>query len=497
MKQRLLVNTQNKKSHINRELYGHLLEHVGSVVYEGVWVGKDSPIPNTNGFRNDVVEALKQIRCPVMRWPGGDFVSYYHWKDGIGPQEERRPMVNQHWGEMTDDMSFGLHEFLDLCELLECEPFIMANNASSTVKEIADLIEYVTYPGDSAMTRLRRKNGREKPWNLKFFGVGNEWWSWGGFMTGESYALEYNKRMTYCPSYGKEPLYRITRGPQIDDFAKMEAVVDHVADKLFDAVTLYMIVNPVPSNKWVGWPKGGTLEFTSDEYYDTIASALRADKAIDRHAGILYKDPAHDEKKIVIDEWGVWYTAEPDHPVRSLYQQNTMRDAMVAAVTLNIFNKHSDVLYMANLSMTVNALQAAILTKGEKMLKTPVWHVFDMYKDHQDATLVDSFLESRKIENRDYEMVSHSASITKDGKLLITLANSSLESDAEITCDLPYFTAKNVHARILGGNCDIHSYNSFEEPESVVNREFDGVALKDGGFEVVLPPASIVAITLD
>ncbi|MFO7161080.1 MAG: alpha-L-arabinofuranosidase C-terminal domain-containing protein, partial [[Clostridium] cellulosi] len=375
---RIIVQSQKKLSKINRNIYGHFSEHLGHCIYGGIYVGENSKIPNIDGIRTDVVEALKHIKIPVLRWPGGCFADEYHWKDGIGPKENRKKMVNTNWGGVVEDNSFGTHEFMELCQLLGCEPYINGNLGSGTVQEMSEWVEYLTFPGQSPMADLRRKNGRDEPWKVKYFAVGNENWGGGGNMTPEYYANLYRHYQTFLKNYGDNKLYKIACGPGEDDYAWTDTVM-RLAGKYMNAISLhYYTVPGIFDIK-----KGSALEFDEKEYYITLKKALRIDELITKHLQIMDRyDPEH-KVDLIVDEWGTWYDVEPGTNPGFLYQQNTMRDALVAALTLNIFNHHSDRITMANIAQTVNVLQAVILTNGEKMILTPTYHVFDLYKSLQ------------------------------------------------------------------------------------------------------------------
>lgn len=500
----MTINTANSIGHINRELYGMFAEQLGTGVYEGIYVGPDSPIPNVNGIRKDVVAALQHINTPLIRWPGGCFTEYYHWKDGIGPLNERKPFVNQFWGQEVDSAAFGTHEFFDLCEQVGCEPYLTVNNATSTPQEIIEWVEYITYDGDSSMARLRRKNGREKPWKLKYFCIGNEFATCGGEMTPEFYTAEYKRRMRFCPDYSGNKLFRIVRGMHANQFDITDAVVNNLERRHFDAYTIYLIIAPrnpnLPADPHEAFPPlngGASTDFDAWAYYSTLQSALRVDKAIERHVGILHKRPELEDVRLCVDEWGTWYKPEPGRNPSYLFMQNTMRDAMVAANVLNIFNKYCNYLELCCLCMMVNSLDSIIFTDGEKMILTPTYHVFDMYKQHQGQTLVDSFLENVLLEEADTSIPALSQSVSKDenGNLHITLSNCSLEEAFAIDCDILYSEYKNYQAQILTG--DVHDHNTFDDPEQVKVVPFTALNLEGGKLSLTAPPCSIISITLN
>lgn len=465
---------------ISKYIYGHFAEHLGRCIYEGLYVGTDSEIPNVNGMRSDVVEALRNIKIPVLRWPGGCFADEYHWKDGIGRQENRKMMVNTHWGGVTEDNSFGTHEFFELIRQLGCEAYINGNLGSGTVQEMQEWVEYITMGGISPMAEERRKNGREEPWKLKFFGIGNENWGCGGHMRAEYYADEYRRYQTYVRQYGDEKIYKIAGGANVDDYHWTETLMKN-AHWMMDGLSLHYYVHPH------GWdPKGSATDFTEEDWYLTCKKAAYMDELVTRHSTIMDKYDPDKRIGMIVDEWGTWFDVEPGTNPGFLYQQNTIRDAMVAAITLNIFHKHADRIHMANIAQTVNVLQAMILTEGAKMVKTPSYHVFDLYKDHQDASRVEGFGEVPK-------HVTYTAS-AKNNSLTLTLTNFDLKETAEVDFALDK-AAKVVSARGLIGS-EMNAFNDFDHPETVTIQDFTGFKHVEDNLQVSLPPMSVISFKL-
>lgn len=485
-----IIDASKTKSQISKNIYGQFSEHLGRCIYEGIWVGKNSPIPNTNGIRNDVVKALKKIKVPVLRWPGGCFADEYHWKDGIGPLESRKKMINTNWGGVVEDNSFGTHEFMELCRQVGCEPYITGNLGSGTVQEMSDWVQYMTFGGISPMSELRKANGHEKPWKVKYFGVGNESWGCGGNMRPEYYADEFRRYQTYLREYNGNKLYKIACGPSGSDYNWTEVLMQRAANYM-NGLSLHYYT--VPNN----WPdKGSSTDFTRDEYYRTFSKTLFMEELLSKHSAIMDKyDP---DKKIglVVDEWGCWYNVEPGTNPGFLYQQNTMRDALVAGINLNIFNKHSDRVKMANIAQLVNVLQSLILTEGEKMILTPTYHVFNMYSVHQNASLLESCIETNNVGTGDCKVcdINESASIDANGNVNITMCNLDADESKEIDAELLHFSPKSFGAEILTGNMDAH--NTFECPDNVKCCGFSNVSISKNGFKAVIPPCSVVRITL-
>ncbi len=488
--EKYLINPNHKISVISKDIYGHFSEHLGRCIYEGLYVGEDSPIPNVNGMRKDVVDALKEISIPVLRWPGGCFADEYHWKDGIGPKESRNKMINTHWGGVVEDNSFGTHEFFELCKQLGCDAYVNGNVGSGTVQEMSEWVEYMTFDGVSPMAELRKENGSEKPWNVKYFGVGNENWGCGGHMLPDYYADQYRRYETYVRDYDSDKhIYRIACGANAFDYNWTEVLMKKAASRI-NGLSLHYYTLP---GDWC--KKGKALAFTRDEYYTTIEKAYKMEELVCRHGDIMNRyDP---EKKIgmIVDEWGTWYDVEEGTNPGFLYQQNTMRDAIVAGLTLNIFNKHSDRIKMANIAQTVNVLQSVALTDGEEMLLTPTYYTFKMYKDHQGNTLLGSYITTPNLSaNSTLPKLIESASVKEDGTIIATIVNTSVDDDAEIHCQIADFKVKELSAEILTGN--MHDYNSFENKTAVVTKKFVDYKELSDGFDTTVPPCSVVKFVI-
>jgi alpha-N-arabinofuranosidase len=486
---RLIINLLDTKSKINRNIYGHFSEHLGHCIYGGLYVGEDSPIPNVNGIRSDAVTALKRIKVPVLRWPGGCFADTYHWQAAVGPKANREKMINTVWGGVNEDNSFGTHEFMDLCEQLGCEPYVCGNLGSGTVREMSEWVEYMNSDGISPMADLRRANGRGKPWNVKYFGIGNESWGGGGTMRPEYYADLYRRYQTYLHDYGGRKLFKIACGPNGDDYHWTEKVME-LAGRWMDGIALHYYTVP---GTWEH--KNSAVKFTEADYYETLEKALRMETLVSNHTQIMnLYDPEH-RVGLVVDEWGTWFEVEPGTNPAFLYQQNTMRDAIVAAVTLNIFNEHSDRVVMANIAQIANVLQSVILTKGDKMILTPTYHVFDLYKGHQDATLVSSFLQTEQTGTGDFRVpqISRSVSIGDDGRLTITLANLSATEAAPVECTFLGGKPSSVSARILSGA--MNAKNDFDCPNDVRIQPFDLTDEQNGTLHLTLPACSVTEIS--
>ena len=491
----IFVNGNRSKGTINKNIYAQFSEHLGRCIYEGIYVGEDSDIPNVNGMRVDVVNALKKMGVPLLRWPGGCFADTYHWLDGIGPRAGRKTIVNTNWGGTTEDNSFGTHEFMELCRQLGCEAYISGNVGSGTVQEFSDWVEYCNMGGVSPMSEERRKNGQAEPWNVKYWGIGNEAWGCGGNMRPEFYADLCRQYSTYLRNYDKEhKLCKIASGANVDDYHWTKTVMER-AGRCIDAVSLHYYTLP-QMETWSH--KGSATTFTRAEYYTTLSRTLRMDELVENHSRIIRRyDPDH-RVGLAVDEWGTWFDVEPGTNPGFLYQQNTMRDALVAAINLNIFNNHCDTVVMSNIAQVVNVLQAMILTEGGKMLLTPTYHVFDMYQGHQNARQLESYVETGLIGAEDAFKVPSlhvSASQSASGKTLITVANLSDTDPAALDIRLAGLgRAAKVEGRLLTGATA--ACNTFEKPAAVAPQSMIGIALAGDGFTAALPACSVAAFTV-
>lgn len=476
------INVLNHKTGptISKHIYGHFAEHLGRCIYEGIYVSESSTIPNVNGMRSDVVAALKQIEIPVLRWPGGCFADEYHWKDGIGPKENRKKIVNTHWGGVTENNHFGTHEFFELIKQLGCQAYINGNVGSGTVQEMQEWVEYMAMDGESPMANWRKENGHNKPWKVEFFGVGNESWGCGGNMRPEYYADLYRSHQTYVRQYGAEKIYKIACGPNIDDYHWMEEVMK-IATPFMDGISLH---HYALTGAWED--KGPALNFPEDQWWSLIQSAQKMDELITKHSTIM--DQYDPEKRVglIVDEWGSWLAVEPGTNPGFLYQQNTIRDAMVAAITLNIFHKHAERVKMANIAQTVNVLQAMLLTEGEQMVKTPSYHVFDLYKGHQDAELVDSYGDSQ-------ETISYTIS-KKDHQLTISICNFALTGVASLAFTFEDVVSLEQAEYIHGDEMDAH--NDFSHPETIAIQTFTDYNVAENQLEVTIPAMSVVTLVV-
>ncbi len=488
----LILNADIESGVIDRHIYGHFAEHLGRCIYGGFWVGEDSGIPNLRGIRTDVVEALKTMGIPNLRWPGGCFADEYHWMDGIGPREKRPSMVNTHWGGVTENNHFGTHEFLDLCDQLDCEPYICGNVGSGTVREMQQWVEYVTSDAISPMTDLRKANGREAPWRLKYFGVGNENWACGGSMRAEYYTDEFRRYQTYVRNFGGNEIAKIACGPNRDDYEWTRILMERTHGFMSDL----HLMKGLSLHYYTDYRRSAT-EFDEKDWFLVMKGAFYMDELITRHSAIMDQHDPSGEVGLVVDEWGTWYNPEPGTNPRFLFQQNSLRDALVTALHLHIFNAHNDRVRMANIAQTINVLQSVILTDEEKMILTPTYHVFEMFKVHQDATRlsVDLKVADYSYEDQVIPGVSASASRDAEGLVHLTLCNTNPNESVDLVCELRGLEVSSVAGRILTAG-RMTDHNTFDQPDRVRPVEYEGAMIGDEGMAISLPAMSVVALEL-
>ena len=491
---KIILDTDLAKTKINKHIYGHFAEHLGRSVYGGLYVGEEnSSIANTKGVRNDIIKALIELKVPNMRWPGGCFADAYQWKDGIGPKKDRPSLINAWWGGTKEDNSFGSHDFLDLCERIGAEPYLAGNVGSGSVKDLSDWVSYVNHPGGSPMAALRKQNGREKPWNVKMWGVGNEAWGCGGNMTAEYYSNIYRQYATFMNDWSKDAkLFRVASGANDGDYDWTETLMKNIPLSLLSGVALhhYSVLD------WKD--KGPSVTFNEAQYFKTMQEAWKMEEFVTRHSTILDKYDPDKQVALLVDEWGGWYNVEDGTNPGFLYQQNTMRDAMIAGLTLNIFNNHADRVRGANLAQMVNVLQAVILTKDEKMLLTPTYHVMKMYNVHQDATLIPTHIEAPDYKFGTDKLAAVSASCSRDasGRLNISLTNIDYSRSNEITVELKGENFSKVSGTILSST-KINDHNTFEQPEKISTAVFKNVKLEKQILKLTIPAHSVIVLKVE
>ena len=476
---------------INRNVYGQFAEHLGHGIYGGVWVGEDSDIPNTRGYRKDVVKALKELRVPLVRWPGGCFADEYHWQDGIGPREDRPVRVNTTWGGVEEPNQFGTHEFLDFAELIGAEAYVAGNVGTGSPMEMAQWVEYITSDSNSTLAQLRHENGREQPWRLPYFGVGNENWGCGGDMRPEYYTDLYRRFATFIDAPRDNEPVKIAGGANSDDYNWTEVMLSRAARHM-DAYSIHYYTFP---GRWEN--KGPSTGFDEDQWASTLKNALRMNELVTKHSAIM--DTYDPEKRIglFVDEWGTWYDPAPGRNPGFLWQQNTLRDALVAAATLDIFHRHADRVRMSAIAQMVNVLQAMILAEDDQMILTPTYHVFHMYTPFQDATSLPADIETPDYRHGEWSMpaVDVSAARGVDGKIHVAFVNLDPHRAASVSTTISGVDVRGASGRLLTAP-EMDAHNTFDEPDAIEPERFR--ALRENNTLVVeIPPKAVIVVAVD
>ena len=493
---------------IHPNLHGHFAEHLGELVYPGVFVGADSSIPNTGGIRNDVVDALRPLEIPVLRWPGGCFADTYHWRDGVGPPEHRPRRVNVHWGMAEEPNQFGTHEFMAFCRAIGAEPYFAANLGSAPPSETRDWVEYCNFAGDSSLAAERRANGSEQPFGVKLWGIGNENWDCGGGMSPVAYAEEFARYRSFVYNYPGTQVEAIACGPNEWDWNWTEQFFETLTTPSVNSGDRLRRVQAIGAHYYC-WSAGTATEYTDAQWLELLSKAAAIEGIITGHRAIMDRYDPERKIKLMCDEWGAWHPVEPGKPAGGLYQQSAIRDACVAALTLDVFHNHADKLAMANIAQLINVLQASLLVDGEKVVKTPTYHVFDLYRPHKGARAVRLLTGAEIISDggaqaahckrcyRDSHFpglraVQGSASLNA-GTLCVTLVNSHPRNAAEIDLEASgsrFGSAEIVYLR----TGDIHDHNTFEQPDLVRLTPASTIHSDAGRLHTLLPPASITRL---
>jgi alpha-N-arabinofuranosidase len=489
----LTVHTDRPQAVIAPEIYGQFAEHLGHGIYGGLWVGPESKIPNTRGFRNDVVGALKALGVPVVRWPGGCFADQYHWRDGIGPRGRRPVRVNTTWGGVEETNAVGIHEYMDLMGLLGSKSYIDSNVGTGSPQETKDWLEYMASPSHSELADLRRKNGRAEPWRLDYWAFGNELWGCGGTMRPEYYADLYHRFATFAKTPdGNTPKW-IAAGGYGDDTAYTEALMaSDVKAHQIDAITLHHFALPLGN---FDGPKGPATGFGEDQWMSVVSRALALEGMIAKHEAVMDRYDPQKRVALYVDEWSNWYDVEPGTNPGFLSQQNTLRDALTAAATLDIFHAHADRVRMACITQMVNVLQAMIHTDGAKMFLTPTYHVYMMYRPFRGATALAADLTTP-----DYAFgadrvpaIRASAARTADGRIVLALVNLDPRRAAHVAAAVP--GVRSAAGSILTAAA-MDAHNDFAAPNAVHPVSFDGATLAGDRLDVALPAKSVVVLEL-
>jgi len=486
------IHVDQPGARIDRHLYGQFAEHLGQGIYGGVWVGEDSPIPNVHGLRKDVVDALRELKVPVVRWPGGCFADEYHWRDGIGPRDKRPVTVNTNWGGVPESNQFGTHEFMEFAELIGADAYINGNLGTGTPREMSEWLQYLTSDQHTSITAERARNGHPAPWKVAYFAVGNESWGCGGNMSTDHYVDLLRQYQTFLKAPpGARPQIIASGGYDVDT-SWSEAISAKAAAGI-SAVSFHYYT--LPTGQWEH--KGAATGFAEDEWISTLAHTLKMDGFISSNVAVLAKNDPGNKLGMAVDEWGTWYDPEPGREPAFLFQQNTLRDAVVAAVNLNIFHHHADRVHLANIAQMVNVLQAMILTDGPRMVLTPTYHVFSMFRPFQDATSLRTEAQAPDYRHgtQSVPALSLSAARSTDGAIVIALVNLDPQHPLGIDGRLPGSKAKHVSGSVLTAAA-MDARNTFEAPHTIETQAFNAARLDGERLSVTLPAKSVVVLRL-
>ncbi len=482
---------------INKNIYGQFAEHLGRGIYEGIWVGPESKTPNTKGWRNDVVGALKDLKVPLIRWPGGCFADEYHWRDGIGPRNKRMVRVNTNWGGVMEDNAVGTHEFFDLVEMLGAEAYVNGNLGTGTPQEMAEWLEYMTAEGKSTLAELRRKNGRDKPFRVHYFAIGNEAWGCGGNMTPEFYTNLYKQYAAFLKTPKHNTPILIASGGHTDDTSWADHLTANVKPNWslrMDAVSFHYYT--LPKGDWA--VKGAATGFPESEWFSTFQQTLRMDGFIVENKKVMDKNDPEKKVGFYVDEWGTWYDVTGDDNPGFLYQQNSLRDAIVAALNFNIFHKHADRVHMSIIAQMVNVLQAMILTEKDKMVLTPTYHVFKMYIPFQDAVSLPVDVKNvpqYEFDKKTIPAISVSAAKAKDGKVYLAIANTNPHKAETLNVNVKGITAKKAIGQVLTSD-KMDTHNTFANPNAIAPKAYSATA-KGGKLALDIPAKSVIVVALE
>jgi alpha-L-arabinofuranosidase len=488
-----VIHADRPGPQIDRHIYGQFAEHLGRGIYEGVWVGEHSAIPNVRGFRQDVITALRELHVPVVRWPGGCFADEYHWRDGIGPRAKRPVTLNTNWGGVPDNNEFGTHEFLDFIDLISADAYINGNLGTGSPREMAEWLQYMTSDKPTALTAERARNGHPAPWKIAYFAVGNEAWGCGGNMRPQQYVDLFRQSETFLKAPpGARPIV-IASGGHDEDTSWTAALIAN-APQGMGAISFHYYT--IPGDQWRN--KGPATGFGASQWISTLAHTLRMEDFIARNGAILDKfDPA---KKVAfdIDEWGTWYDPEVRREPGFLYQQNTLRDALVTALNFTVFHRHADRIRMTNIAQMVNVLQAMILTQGPRMVLTPTYHVFRMFRPFQDSTSLSAEIQAPRytLGAVSVPAVSLSAARTTQGSIIVSLVNLQPNTATPVSITIAGAAPQRVTGEILTSST-MDARNTFEHPDTVVPTSFDGATLAGTKLSLTLPAKSVVVVRLE
>ena len=476
---------------VQRQIFGQFAEHLGTGVYGGLWVGPKSRIPNTNGFRNDVIAALRAIKVPVIRWPGGCFADEYHWREGVGAPAKRPVKVNTHWGGVTEPNAVGTNEFMNFSELVGADAYVSGNVGSAPPQEMADWVEYMTSPTASTLANERRANGRKEPWKLPYLGLGNELWGCGGNMRPE-YAADVTRRYaTFVKAPAGTHIMKIASGASDENYTWTDVMMRD-AGKMIDGIGVHYYT---VGENWTH--KGPATGFDETSWARILSKTLKMDEYIAKHSAIMDKYDPDRRVWLAVDEWGTWYDPEPGTNPGFLQQQNSLRDGLVAAINLNIFTHHAERVKMANIAQMINVLQAMILTRDGQMVLTPTYHIYHMYLPWQDSTQLPVDLASPWYDKDQFAMpaLNSSAVLGADGALHVSLVNLDPQQPLTVTLKIEGGSATTLTGEVLTADA-MDAHNSFDNPTSLQPRAIAAMPVTNGVVTLTLPAKSVTVVAV-
>jgi alpha-N-arabinofuranosidase len=499
-KVQLSVDASKTGAKIDRNIFGQFAEHLGHGIYDGIWVGSDSTIPNTRGIRNDVVTALRGLKVPNVRWPGGCFADEYHWRKGLG--SSRAVTLNPNWGGVTEPNTFGTHEFMDFAEQIGSDAYVSVNVGSGTPQEAAEWLEYLTAAPETTLGKERAANGHPEPYKIAYLGIGNESWDCGGNMTADYYLSQLKIYSRFVRNFNpaqqdKQQMLKIAVGPGGGEprwtewtDTIMKAYQKHTWSWDFNGLSMHSYT--------VGhWPPPFTsVGFGETEYDQFLKLTLDMDDLINKHSAIMDKYDPEKKVALIVDEWGAWYAPLPGSNPGFLVQQNSQRDAILAALNLNIFARHADRVRGANIAQMINVLQAMILTDKQKMVLTPTYYVFKMYVPFQDATFVPVSIDAGTYTHGDITLPRIDAIAAKDksGKLWLAITNVDPNQQVEIEANVNGIIAKTASGETLTAP-KVDSVNTFDVPNTVMPKSV-AASVQGGKLSLKLEPKSVTVVSI-
>ena len=517
---RIEIFLDEPKDEISRNIYGHFTEHIGGVIYDGVWVGENSKIPNQYGIRSALIDKLKQIRVPILRWPGGCFADSYDWKDGIGPAAQRPRRTNFWEGDpdavrlhgkgpqIIEPNTFGTNEFMRFCKLSGAEPYLAVNLRSLPALDFDHWVEYCNSPaGSTTYGDMRASSGFPEPFNVRYWGVGNESWGCGGNFAPEQYASEFRRYTDWLPQFGVD-LQLIGAGPNGNDMDWTRRFFEQLStghayrNRHFSGWSIHHYAANLSRGKTHDWilGKGDALQFDAVDWYELLMECNRIEQIMaDQWTVMAEYDPQH-RVKLVVDEYGPWYREGTElDPTHIFGQQVTVRDALATALTLDAFNRNAEKVSVATCAQLINNINALFLCHEDRFFATPNYYVFAMYAGHQGGQSLRAEFSAPQVhyqrDGKPAQFWGLNGSASRKGNVITLTAVSPRLTDPSLTqIVLRGGTAASARGFVLTST-DIHSHNTFQAPDTVHSAPL-GVTVSGGALTVTIPPASVVKLEI-